>query len=81
MVVQSNGAANGGLFVREPDTPAASDDVGAVLVGLEPDRTDAMGGELFVTVLGVAGDTDRADHLALRVADLQAAALGKNLVV
>ena len=36
-----------------------------------------MGGELLVAVLGVAGDADRADHLALRIADLQSAALGE----
>src|SRR3981081_2509943 len=65
--------------IRQPD-PAAAAAVGAILVGLEADGADAMGGELLVAVLGVAGDPDRADHLALRIADLQSAALGEHLL-
>ncbi len=42
---------------------------GAVVIGLEPRRTDAVRGELLVAILGISGDADRADHLALRVAD------------
>jgi hypothetical protein len=37
-------------------------------------------GELLVAVLGVAGDADRADHLAVGVADQHAAALGEDLL-
>src|SRR5262249_58514006 len=53
----------------------------AVVVGLQPGRVYAVRGEFLVAVLGVAGDADRADHLAVRVADQQAAALADDLLV
>src|SRR5262245_28792261 len=79
MLVPHAGAANAGSFVGQPDAGAAAE-LGAVLVGLESDRADAVGGELLVAVLGVAGHADRADDLTGGVADLQPAALGKDLV-
>src|SRR2546428_1357420 len=66
--------------VGQPDAAAAAHGR-AVLVGLEADRADAVGGELLVAVLGVAGHSDRADDLARGIANLQTAALGKNLFV
>jgi len=39
-----------------------------------------MRGEFLVAIFRVAGDPDRADDLAIEVADLQAAAFGENLV-
>src|SRR5690348_12660806 len=66
--------------VGQPD-PATAADGGAILVGLEADRADAVGGELLVALLGIAGDADRADDFARGVANLQTAALGKNLFV
>src|SRR5260221_13901204 len=66
--------------VGQPD-PATAADGGAILVGLEADRADAVGGELLVALLGIAGDPDRADDFARGVANLQTAALGKNLFV
>src|SRR5258707_8447658 len=51
-----------------------------VVVGFEPDRLDAMDGELLVALLRIAGDADRADDLARPVANLQPATLGKNLL-
>src|SRR5262249_53736741 len=65
--------------VGEPDSAAPAQG-GAVLVGLEPDRPDAVSGELLVALLGVAGHPDGADDLARAVANLQAAALGKKLL-
>src|SRR5258708_39301202 len=67
------------LLVGQPD-PRVASQVLAVLVGLEAGRADAVRGQLLVAVLGVAGDADRADHLAVVVADLQPAAFGKDLV-
>src|SRR3954469_22971107 len=67
------------LFVGQSDTRITAELL-AVVVGLEAGRMDAMGGEFLVAVLGVAGDPDRADHIAGLVADLQAAAFGKDLV-
>src|SRR5262249_56514885 len=67
------------LLVRQPDPGVAAEPL-AVVVGLQSGRRDAVHGELRITVLGVARHPDRADNLALRVADLQAAALGKDLV-
>src|SRR5215469_1251114 len=52
----------------------------AVIIRLEPGRADAVGGELLVAVLGIAGDPDRADHLAVGIADQKPAAFGKDLV-
>src|SRR5262249_51912651 len=66
--------------VGQPDAATAADS-GAILVGLEADRMDAVGGELLVALLGIAGDADRADDFAGGVANLQTAALGKNLFV
>src|SRR5262249_57023609 len=66
--------------VGQPD-PATAADGGAILVGLEADRADAVGGELLVALFGIAGDAHRADDFARGVANLQAAALRKNLVV
>src|SRR5262245_26030219 len=54
------GAANAGSFVGQADAGAAAEP-GTVLVGLEPDGADAVGGELLVAILGIAGDADRAD--------------------
>src|SRR5258708_9998937 len=42
---------------------------------------DAVGGELLVALPGIAGDADRADDFAVRVADQQAAGFGKQLLV
>src|SRR5262249_35558052 len=64
-------------FVCQADTAAAAEP-GAVLVGLEPNRANAVGGKLLVPLLGIAGDADRADHFALGTADLQPAAFGKD---
>src|SRR4029079_14760161 len=55
-----------GVILSPPVRPAgqalteAPAHVLAVLVGLQPDRMDAMRGEFLVPVLGVAGDADRA---------------------
>src|SRR5882724_5743150 len=67
------------LFVGQSDTRIAAELL-AVVVGLEAGCMDAVGGELLVAILGIAGNPDRADHLAGLVADLQAAAFGKDLV-
>ena len=61
-------------------TPPRRPRSGAVLVGLEPDRAHAVNGKLLVAVLGIAGHSDRADDLAIGVANLHAAAFGENLV-
>src|SRR5689334_13991956 len=53
---------------------------GAVVIGLEPRRMDAVRRELLVAVLRVAGDADRTDHFAVGVADQEATALGKDLL-
>src|SRR5262249_4980798 len=66
--------------VGQPDAAAAAHGR-AVLVGLEADRADAVGGELLVALLSVAGDADCADDLARGIANLQTAALGKDLFV
>src|SRR5262245_65143778 len=66
--------------VGQPDAATAAHGR-AVLVGLEPDRADAVGGELLVALLGIAGHADRADDLARGIANLQTAALGKDLFV
>src|SRR5580692_4191871 len=42
---------------------------------------DAVGGELLVALPGIAGDADRADDLAVGIADQQAAGFGKQLLV
>jgi hypothetical protein len=39
-----------------------------------------VGGKLFVALLGVAADADRAYDLAIAVADQHAAAFGENLI-
>src|SRR6266480_3233776 len=65
--------------VGEPDA-APAPQRRAVLVGFQPDRADAVGGKLLVALLGIAGDADRADDLARVIANLQPAALGKNLL-
>src|SRR6516165_4435876 len=82
LVVAANASALSQLLssVGQPD-PATAAHGRAVLVGLEADRADAVGGELLVAVLGVAGDADRADDLPRGVANLQTAALGENLFV
>ncbi len=46
-----------------------------VVVGLEAGGTDAGDGAQVVDLVGVAGGADRADHLAVLVADQLAAAL------
>src|SRR5262249_3289777 len=66
--------------VGQPD-PVAAAHGGAILVGLEADRMDAVGGELLIALLGIAGDADRAEDFAGGFANLQTAALGKNLFV
>src|SRR5262245_63447443 len=66
--------------VGQPD-PAAAAHGRAVLVGLEADRADAVGGELLVALLGVAGHSNRADDLARGIANLRSADIGKNLFV
>src|SRR5262245_18566763 len=68
-----------GSLVGQPDAGAPAE-LRAVLIGLEPDGANAVGGELLVTVLGIAGHADRADDLAGGVADLQSAALREDLV-
>src|SRR5262245_65570159 len=82
LVVAPNANAISHLLssVGQPD-PVAAAHGRAVLVGLEADRADAVGGELLVAVLGVAGDADRADDLARGIANLQNDALGKDLFV
>src|SRR6516225_1019058 len=67
LVVAANASALSQLLssVGQPD-PATAAHGRAVLVGLEADRADAVGGELLVAVLGVAGDADRADDLPPR---------------
>src|SRR6202162_5834240 len=67
------------LLVGQPDAGMASHAF-EIRVGFQAGRMDAMGGELLVAVLGVAGDADGADDLPVGAADLQAAALGKNLL-
>src|SRR5262245_17753262 len=67
-----------GLLVGQPDAGAAAE-LRAILVGLEPDGADAVGSELLVAVLGIAGHADRADDLAGSVADLQPTALREDL--
>src|SRR5215510_1127643 len=67
------------LLVGQPDTRIATEAL-AVVIGLEAGGMDAMGGEFLVAILGVAGDPDRADDIALLVANLQAPALGKDLI-
>src|SRR5262249_53963774 len=66
--------------VGQTDAAPAAHGRRAVLVGFEPDGADAMGGELLVALLRIAGDADRADDLARAIANLQPAALGKNLL-
>src|SRR5262249_33978510 len=66
--------------VGQPDAAAAAHGR-AVLVGLEADRADAVGGELLVALLSVAGDADCADDLARGIANLQTAALGRDMFV
>src|SRR5712691_5874106 len=61
------------LFVGQSDTRIAAE-LFAVVIGLEAGRMDAVGSELLVAILGVTGDSDRPDHLASLVTDLQAAA-------
>src|SRR5262249_47214383 len=56
------------LLVRQPDPGVAAEPL-AVVVGLQSGRMDAVHGEFLITVLGVARHPDRADNLALRVAD------------
>src|SRR5262245_4584638 len=51
-----------------------------VSVGLQAGRTDSMQRQLLIPHLGVAGHTNRADHLAVAVAELHAAAFGEQLV-
>src|SRR5712692_1883603 len=65
--------------VGQPNTAAASD-AGTVLVGLEADGANAVGGKLLVAILGVAGDADGADDFAVGSANLQPAAFRKDLV-
>lgn len=48
--------------------------MGAVLVGLESGGVDAVRCKLFVALLGVTGDADRADDFTLLVPDQHAAA-------
>src|SRR5262249_56770450 len=79
ILVPRGGAANAGSFIGQPDAGAAAE-LRAVLVGLEPDGADAVGGELLVALLRIAGDADRADDLARAIANLHPAALGKNLL-
>src|SRR2546430_15049105 len=67
------------LLVRQPD-PGGAPQPGAVVVGFEAGRADAVGGELLVAVLGVAGDPDGTDDFARAVADLQSPAFGKDLI-
>src|ERR1700742_3901661 len=38
-----------------------------------------MDRKFLIAILGIAGNPDRADHFALRVADQHAAAFGENL--
>src|SRR5262249_11907216 len=66
--------------VGQPNAAPAAHGRRAVLVGFEPDGADAMGGELLVALLSIAGHADRADDLARPIANLQAAALRKNLL-
>src|SRR5271165_6952999 len=66
-------------FVGQPNSAAASA-VGKVLVGLETDSANAMGGKLLVALLGIAGDPDGTDDFTLGIANLQPAALRKDLV-
>src|SRR4051812_19102890 len=79
MLVRCGNAANEVLRVGQTD-PAPAAEILAVLVGLEPERAHAVNGELLVALLGIAGHSDRADDLAVGVANLHAAAFGENLV-
>src|SRR5258706_2067508 len=65
--------------VGQPNAAPASQGR-TVLVGFEPDRVDAMGGEFLFALLRIAGDADRADDLARPVATLQPSTLGKDLL-
>src|SRR5262245_45085362 len=53
-------------------------EIRAVVVGFEPRGADSVRGQLLVALLSVAGDADRADHLAACVADEHAAALSED---
>src|SRR3954467_283579 len=51
------------LLVCQPDA-GVTPKVLAILVSLQARLPNAAGSEFLVAVLGVAGDTDRTDHLA-----------------
>ena len=68
----------GRVLREQADAPAHA---AAILVGLEAGGVNAVNGELFVAVLGIAGNADGADDLAVVVADQHAAALGEDLIV
>jgi len=51
-------------FRRQTD-PSHAD---AIRIGLQPCGVDAVDGKLFVTILGVAGHTDRANDFAAGIA-------------
>src|SRR5882757_9915867 len=79
MLVPHRSAANAVSRVGQAD-PAAAPQISTVFVRLETDRTHAVNSELLVALLGIARHPDRADDLAIGVADLHAPAFGENLI-
>src|SRR5690349_22439515 len=53
---------------------------GAVLIRFKPSGSNSIAGQLLIALLRVARDSDRADHLAIVIADQHSSALGENPV-
>src|SRR6516165_2188651 len=64
-------------FWRQADPPTHAN---AIRIDLESRGADTVDGQLVVTVLGIAGHSDRANDFAVRIADQHAAAFGKDLL-